>query len=88
MRQNPSFAMTDVAELRRLVDLNPWVCPTESACPPVIDQVLLFRQGSHLTATYVRSLTPVLHHALVTSGVARTPLDEIDWEVPPDASGG
>ncbi|MEZ3161347.1 FMN-binding negative transcriptional regulator [Microbacterium sp. BWT-B31] len=25
MRQNPSFAMTDVGELRRLVDGNPWV---------------------------------------------------------------
>ena len=25
MRQNPSFAMTDVGELRRLVDQNPWV---------------------------------------------------------------
>ncbi|WP_127474750.1 FMN-binding negative transcriptional regulator [Microbacterium sulfonylureivorans] len=25
MRQNPSFAMTDVTELRRLVDSNPWV---------------------------------------------------------------
>lgn len=25
MRQNPSFAMTDVAELRRLIELNPWV---------------------------------------------------------------
>lgn len=25
MRQNPSFAMTDVQELRRLIDLNPWV---------------------------------------------------------------
>ncbi|WP_292814478.1 FMN-binding negative transcriptional regulator [Microbacterium sp. HA-8] len=25
MRQNPSFAMTDVGELRRLIDLNPWV---------------------------------------------------------------
>lgn len=25
MRQNPSFAMTDVAELRRLIDQNPWV---------------------------------------------------------------
>ena len=25
MRQNPSFAMTDVAELRRLIDANPWV---------------------------------------------------------------
>lgn len=25
MRQNPSFAMTDVAELRRVIDANPWV---------------------------------------------------------------
>ncbi|MDU0346116.1 FMN-binding negative transcriptional regulator [Microbacterium sp. KSW2-29] len=25
MRQNPSFAMTDIGEIRRLVDLNPWV---------------------------------------------------------------
>jgi transcriptional regulator len=25
MRQNPSFAMTDVAEIRRLVERNPWV---------------------------------------------------------------
>ncbi len=25
MRQNPSFAMTDVDEIRRLIDLNPWV---------------------------------------------------------------
>ncbi|MFJ4160407.1 FMN-binding negative transcriptional regulator [Microbacterium testaceum] len=25
MRQNPSFAMTDIGEIRRLIDLNPWV---------------------------------------------------------------
>lgn len=25
MRQNPSFAMTDVAEIRRLIERNPWV---------------------------------------------------------------
>lgn len=25
MRQNPSFALTDVAELRRIIDQNPWV---------------------------------------------------------------
>lgn len=25
MRQNPSFAMTDVGEIRRLIDQNPWV---------------------------------------------------------------
>lgn len=24
MRQNPSFAMTDVAELRRVIEANPW----------------------------------------------------------------
>ncbi|HBU43746.1 MAG TPA: transcriptional regulator, partial [Microbacterium sp.] len=24
MRQNPSFAMTDVGELRRIVEQNPW----------------------------------------------------------------
>ena len=24
MRQNPSFAMTDVTEMRRIVDLHPW----------------------------------------------------------------
>ena len=25
MRQNPSFAMTDVGEIRRLIEHNPWV---------------------------------------------------------------
>ena len=25
MRQNPSFAMTDVGELRRVIDLRPWM---------------------------------------------------------------
>ena len=24
MRQNPSFAMTDVGELRRVIELHPW----------------------------------------------------------------
>lgn len=43
--------------------------------------MLVFRQGSHLTATYVRSLTPVLHSELVRLGVARTPLQEIEWAV-------
>jgi transcriptional regulator len=31
MRQNPSFAMTDVAELRRLIDANPWVTLVSAA---------------------------------------------------------
>jgi peptidoglycan/LPS O-acetylase OafA/YrhL len=67
-----------------LLDLGRWVCPgggPEPACPPVVGGVLVFRQGSHLTATYVRSLTPVLHSELVRLGVARTPLQEIEWAV-------
>ncbi|GGK73449.1 acyltransferase family protein [Ornithinimicrobium pekingense] len=67
-----------------LLDLNRWVCPgsgPEPACPSVVGDVLVFRQGSHLTATYVRSLTPVLHHELVGAGAARTPLEQIEWRV-------
>ena len=31
MRQNPSFAMTDVAEIRRLIDQNPWATIVSAA---------------------------------------------------------
>lgn len=31
MRQNPSFAMTDVAELRRVIDQNPWMTLVSAA---------------------------------------------------------
>ena len=58
------------------IDLEPWICPPsagpEPRCPAVVGRVLLFRQGSHLTATYVSSLTPILHHELVVAGVATT----------------
>jgi peptidoglycan/LPS O-acetylase OafA/YrhL len=41
----------------RFVDLNPWICPAEQ-CWPVIGGVLVYRQGSHITATYAASLAP------------------------------
>src|SRR5690606_15698001 len=41
-----------------------WVCPQEQ-CVPVIGDVLLYRQGTHLTDTYVRSATPLLAAELV-----------------------
>lgn len=73
------------------VDLSRWVCPDtgrpEPACPPVIGRVLAFRQGSHLTATYVASLTPILHHELIRAGVATTQLDQVQWRLPDVASG-
>lgn len=47
----------------RLVDPTPVVCPGER-CPAVIGDVLVYRNGSHLTPTYVRSLTPWLDERL------------------------
>jgi peptidoglycan/LPS O-acetylase OafA/YrhL len=43
----------------RLIDSTPEVC-LKKACPAVIGDVLVYRNGAHLTATYVRTLTPWL----------------------------
>jgi peptidoglycan/LPS O-acetylase OafA/YrhL len=43
----------------RLVDPTPVVC-LEETCPAVIGDVLVYRNGAHLTRTYVNSLTPWL----------------------------
>ena len=56
-----------------LIDLNRWICPPGPTCPAVIAHTLVYRQGSHLTATYVRTLTPMLHRALIDAGVAKMP---------------
>jgi peptidoglycan/LPS O-acetylase OafA/YrhL len=42
-----------------LIDPTPMVCP-EKKCPSVIGDALVYRNGAHLTATYVRTLTPWL----------------------------
>nr|WP_306239480.1 acyltransferase family protein [Ornithinimicrobium cryptoxanthini] len=67
------------------VDMLPWICPDPEAlggCAPVVGEVIVNRQGGHLSGTYVRSLVPLLHHELVRHGVAETPLEDIAWEVP------
>lgn len=46
-----------------VVDMNDWICST-SVCPAVIGNVLVYRQGSHLTDTYVRTLTAHLEDQL------------------------
>ncbi|MGH3468118.1 MAG: acyltransferase family protein [Thermocrispum sp.] len=51
--------MTDV----ELIDLNDYLCPGDQ-CPPVIGNVLVYRQGSHLTRTYVDTLAPRLEEQL------------------------
>ena len=48
-----------------LVDMMDALCPPHlDACPPVIGNVLIYRQGSHITATYAGTLTRRLAHAL------------------------
>ncbi|HET6660181.1 MAG TPA: SGNH hydrolase domain-containing protein, partial [Rubrobacter sp.] len=47
----------------RLIDPTPVAC-TEKKCPAVIGDVLVYRNGAHLTATYVRTLTPWLGERL------------------------
>ncbi len=45
------------------IDLNGAICPADE-CAPVIGNVLVYRQGSHLTVTYIDSLKPRLASAL------------------------
>ena len=40
-------------------DLTSWISPTDR-CPAVIGGVLIYRDGNHLTATYARSLAPMV----------------------------
>ncbi|MFI6760327.1 acyltransferase family protein [Micromonospora sp. NPDC050417] len=59
-------AQTEAAKgLRQvsLVDLTDSICPA-ARCAPVIGGVLVYRDSSHLTASYARSLTPRLGAAI------------------------
>ncbi len=49
----------------RLVDVRDAICPDEEVCVPVIGGVLVYRQTSHITDTYARTLRPVLEDAMV-----------------------
>lgn len=64
-----SSAPTQVAAAERvpevrLIDLEQSICPF-AECVPVIGNVLLWRQGTHLTDTYARTLTGALSEQLV-----------------------
>lgn len=47
----------------QIVDLGDYICPAEK-CAPVIGDILVYRQSTHLTNTYARSLAPVLERKL------------------------
>jgi peptidoglycan/LPS O-acetylase OafA/YrhL len=47
-----------------VVDMSSVICPDATRCAPVIGNVLVYRQGSHLTTTYVDSAVPQLSDRL------------------------
>jgi hypothetical protein len=54
----------------KVIDMSDVICPDADRCAPVIGNVLVYRQGTHLTRTFVDSAEPQLAAALakVTSG--------------------
>jgi peptidoglycan/LPS O-acetylase OafA/YrhL len=52
-----------------LLDLTDAVCPDAHRCPPVVGNVLIYRSGSHLTKTYVISLSDRLSTLLDKSAL-------------------
>lgn len=56
------------------IDLSYAICPTRR-CAPVIGNVLVYRQGSHITRTYAETLAPRLERALKKAGVGRPKAD-------------
>lgn len=50
----------------RYVDLDPWICP-DGTCYSVFRNIVTYRQGSHLTDTFINYLTPALAYPLVAA---------------------
>lgn len=55
-------AVEDVPEAK-LLDMNDVVCPS-TPCPAVIGGVLVYRDGTHLSAAYVETLAPLFEERL------------------------
>ncbi len=49
----------------RLLDVRDLICPDPQTCVPVIGGVLVYRQTSHITDTYARSLEPAVKDEMV-----------------------
>jgi hypothetical protein len=49
-----------------LVDVSSFYC-TATVCPPVIGHVLVYRDQSHITATYAATLTPYIERQVVAA---------------------
>ncbi|RNL75512.1 acyltransferase family protein [Nocardioides marmorisolisilvae] len=53
------------------IDMTSFICPPayKNACPPVIGNVMIYRQGSHITKTYIETMSQQLGIQLRKAGV-------------------
>lgn len=63
LRDNGFPAAVEAVQSARIVDVSSFMC-TDERCPMVIGNVIVSRDGSHLTGTYVRTLAPYLGREL------------------------
>lgn len=62
---SPALTTPGVPESMVHIDLTQWFCrESDGRCPAVIGNVLVYRDASHLTNTYLLSLRPMLADAL------------------------
>lgn len=57
-------AATEQVDDATFIDLDPWICPA-GTCPSVLRNIVTYRQGTHLTMTYILYLVPVVEAQLV-----------------------
>ena len=65
------FFIAEVADMPAMVeatclDLSDHLC-NGSTCPGVIGNVLVYRDGRHLTATYARTMTPYIERGILAA---------------------
>jgi peptidoglycan/LPS O-acetylase OafA/YrhL len=60
---SPTALIPNPPQTVKFIDLSDYFCDGE-VCPPVIGNVLVYRHMNHITATYVRTLAPMLQSAL------------------------
>ncbi len=50
-----------------------WFCSTEAVCPPILDDVLVYRDDNHITSTFATLLATPLEAALSLAARGVTP---------------
>lgn len=57
---NPATELAEELPGLTVADLSDWLC-TDTSCPPVIEDTIVYHDGGHLTATFARALAAPLY---------------------------